>query len=1004
LFGFALDFQQPVYLLGLLLLPLMGWWGWRSLSGMGPGRRVVAILLRCAVLTSIVLALAEVQWVRTSDRLAVIYVLDRSLSISPEQTQQAIQFINRSRGEQRHRRPGDLSGVIVFGREAAVELPPLEQDVPLVRVEALVDGDATDLAAALRLARACFPADCAKRLVVLSDGNENLERALDEARALSRDQIGIDVVPLRRARRGDVAVDKVSIPPEVRRGTPFDVRIVLENTHQATAADAGKTSGRLRVFRRSGSQEQLVTEQPVELEPGKRVFSFREELPAADFYTYAVEYVPDDASVDRLPENNRATAFAHVRGNGRVLLIEDWSRPGEYGHFVERLRAADIDVDIQPSNRLFNDLAELQRYDTVILANVPRASGNDAEDVSLFSDEQIEMLVRNTQEMGSGLVMLGGPESFGAGGWNHTALERAMPVDFQVKNLKVAPIGALMLVIDRSGSMSGEKLEMSKAAAAAAARSLGSRDFLGIVAFDTDAHWVVPLARLGDGATVGRRLAQLGADGGTNMMPGMQAGYDALSRIDAAVKHMIVLTDGQTEQGNFQRLSQQMRGQGITTTSVAIGSDAAIQLMQTIAVAGGGKFYRVDQPRTIPRIFMKEAMRVARPLVFEEPSGFTPRVEASHEMLGSISGPLPPLTGFVLTTRKEGPLVEVPIISPQPAPAPHPILAGWTYGLGRTVAWTTDVGQRWASSWTAWDNYDKLFAQIVRWSMRPTDSDGKLNVFAEAREGKLRVVVQAMDQDDQLLNFLPLGGSVVDPSMSRIDLPLTQFAPGRYVGECPLEKSGSYFVTVVAGPGIAPARVGVNVPYSAEFREAETNVGLLDRLAAQAPPGGQPGAVVTGLSAAADAPVGDVFRHDLPRGTARLACWHLMVLAGACLFFCDVFNRRVLVNAALFAPLTARLATLWRSPGAEPSPTVAIDRLRRRKEEVTGQLEQRRAATQMVEADLSELAPLDLPTTSQPAEPARNVTSQPAGDEPDDYTARLLKAKRAARTERGEKN
>ena len=523
--GYWLDFDRPAYLLLLAVVPIMWFWSRRSISALGRWRRWSALALRTLVLTGIVLALAEAHLVRSNDRLAVIYLLDQSLSISPEQGKAAIEFINKSRQEQRDRRRGDLAGVIVFGKQAAVELPPLDDDLPLVRVESQVDSEFTDLASALRLARACFPSDCAKRLVILSDGNENLESAAQEARSLVDAQIGIDVVPLHRAKLGDVAVEKITIPSEARRGTPFDVRIVLNNSRAESAASGPPASGRLRVFRRAGEREELISEQDVQVRPGKQVFSFREEINLPDFYTYEAHFVPDQAADDPMPQNDRATAFTQVYGNGRVLLVEDWSRPGEFDHLIERLRQANLEVEVRPSNQAFASLAELQRFDTVVLANVPRTSGEEAADITEFSNEQIDMLVRNTQQLGGGLVMLGGPSSFGAGGWTNTALEKAMPVDFQIKNAKVVASGALMLVIDHSGSMAGGKLEMSKAAAVAALKVLGERDYIGVVAFDSEATWVVPMAHVGDGRASARRIMRLGPAGGTNMLPGMTEGY-----------------------------------------------------------------------------------------------------------------------------------------------------------------------------------------------------------------------------------------------------------------------------------------------------------------------------------------------------------------------------------------------------------------------------------------------------------------------------------------------
>ncbi|MBL9122637.1 MAG: VWA domain-containing protein [Planctomycetaceae bacterium] len=999
LFNYSIDFDSPGWLVLLGVIPVLWLMGRQSLTALGKWRRMLALLGRAALVTGLVLALADVQIVRKTDRLAVIYLLDRSLSVSPTEGARAIEFINQSRAAYRDAGRGDLAGVIVFGRQASVELPPLAENVPLLTIETHVDPDFTDLASGLRLARACFPPDCAKRLVILSDGNENVESAREEAQALLDAEIGVDVVPLRQPRQADIAVEKVTLSREVQRGAPFEVRAVVNSL--AFDPNAGPVAGKLRVLRRSGVDEQLVAEEPIEVQPGRRVYSFRQQIEEPDFYTYDVQFVPAEPGEDGLPQNNRATAFTQVRGPGRVLLIEDGDHAGEYAHLAERLRAAQIDVDVRSSHNCFANLADLQRYDAVVMANVPRTSGG--ADLVQFSDEQIGMLVTNTQQLGAGLVLLGGPNSFGAGGWTNTPLEAAMPVDFQVKNAKVVPQGALLLVIDSSGSMSGDKIAMSRAAAVAAVQVLGERDFVGVVTFDSAATTVVPLQRVGTGAKIANRIGTIASGGGTNMMPGMEAGYAALMRADAAVKHMIVLTDGQTEGAGFEALSAQMRRRDITTTSVAIGSDAATGLMQRIATAGGGKFYRVENPRVIPRIFMKEAMRVARPLVYENPAGVRPQFVYPHEMLRGISEPVPPVTGYVLTTAKSNPLVEVSWTAPLPSPGTHPLLASWTYGLGRSAVLTTDAGQRWAKQWVAWENYDKLFAQLVRWSMRPTTGDSRFALATETRDGKLQVVINALDHDEGYLNFLVPRGTVIDPEMQSSELKIEQVAPGRYVAEAPAEKAGNYFVNIVPGPDMAPLRTGVNVSYSAEFRQiGDENNALLESLAQQTPPGGRAGRMLDIDQPTPAADDHNVFRRDLPQPTSRESCWHLLLFGVACLFFVDVLNRRVAFSLAPVQAVARRVTAAVSRRSADTEASEVLDRLRVKKQEVANRIDQLQAGARW-EGAATRSDALTEPLVAAASPVAATATAptleaQPSPEE-DSYTARLLKAKQKIRAE-----
>lgn len=1004
---YSLHFDRPFYLWLLAVVPLFWILGRHSLSALGGVRRWLALFLRTAVATALILALAGVELVRTNDRVTVIYLVDRSLSVPGEKSEALIEYVNRSVQEHRDVQREDRAGVIIFGADAAFEVPPLAAELSLPKnFETLVDTEATNLSDAIELARAAFPPDTSKRIVIVSDGNENVGDAWEQAQRLADSGIGIDVIPLARNATNEVAVEKVVLPTVAREGTPFDVRVVLHRS-QARGEAAHPVSGRLRVSRSVGDRDELLVEQPVTLDEEKHVFTFRDEAPAPDFYTYKARFIADDPQDDGVYQNNEATGFARVEGRGQVLLVEDWEHPGEFEHLIERLRANNVDVTVQSSDQLFTNLAELQRFDTVILANVARASAGNAQEVTEFSDQQIEMLVRNTQQMGAGLIMLGGPNSFGAGGWANTAVEEAMPVDFHVKNAKVVPTGALMLVLDTSGSMSGEKIELSKAAAIAAMKVLGERDLLGVVGFDSEAKTIVPLKRIDNYDHTARQISRMGAGGGTDMMPGLEMGYSAIRKAQAAVKHVIVLTDGQTNGSGFERIAATMKKAGITTTAVAVGSDAASGLLQGIANAGGGKFYQVTNPSAIPKIFMREAMTVARPLVFEDANGFAARQVYPHEMLNGLDGPLPPLTGFVMTTVKDHPLVESILRSDRPAAHTNTVLASWQYGLGRSVAFTSDAGQRWTKQWANWPGYDKFFSQMVRWSMRPSDDDGNLSVYAAVRDRQVELVVTALNEQDEYLNFLDLSGTIIAPDLTSTDIRLTQTAPGRYVGNFPALKPGSYFFSIHPAGGGAAIRGGISVPYSPEFANRESNAALLERLASIVPEGGKAGQVIPepADTKSLDEAVGvNVFRRDLPLASSRQSAWHVLAFIVACLFFADVFNRRVMVDPSwIYGKLALLRDRILRRERLQPAP-VAMARLQARKEAINRQLEERRAAarfepqegapagTTNVDVMAEAKSPTSAPRETQKPQPESHAPDK--DKEPESYTERLLKAKR----------
>jgi uncharacterized membrane protein len=972
---------------------------------------VAALVFRSALLLLVILALAGVQWVWKSDKLTVIYLLDQSDSIARAKRDLMLNYAIESVRQFRDQRREDRAGLIVFGREAAIEFPPFDDDLPDVKgVESYLGRtDATNLEAALKLAQASFPEDSAKRVVVITDGVETLGQAATTARRMAESGIGIDVVPIDLASKSEILVEKVDLPTEIRQGQPFETRVVVQRYQEGDRNEP--VQGRLRVVRSVGPREQILLDTPQTLDRDVNVFPIRDVIDQPAGYTYRAEFVPDDPLADALQQNNRADAFTFVRGKGRVLLIEDWSAAGEYALLVEALRRSEIEVDIQPSNELFTSLAELQAYDCVILAGVPRSSGESAEAIANFSDDQIEMLVRNTEQFGSGLLMLGGPSSFGAGGWSNTAIEKAMPVDFQIKNTKVDAVGALAMILHASEIAQGNYWQ--KRIARAAMEVLGPMDFCGVMQYGgMGDQWLWGdqngMSRVGPNRQA--MLSRLGTMQPGDMPqfePAMRRALTSLQATPASIKHLIIISDGDPVAPGPAVL-QGFQAAQIKVGTVAVGAHGAAghQVLQQIATATGGNYYVASNAAALPRIFMREAMRVAKPLVFEPAGGVQPEVTYPHEIVQGISRDLPDLKGFVLTSVKSSPLVEVPIRANKPGePENQTILATWNYGLGRTAVFTSDVGKRWAGEWAEWSGYDQFFTQLVRWAMRPTKSDAKFSVAATYDEGKVEIVVNALNQEDEFLNFLDMSAVAVGPDLKPLPVVMRQAAPGRYVGSIETDAAGSYLLNVLPGPGMAPLTTGVSVPFSDEYRIRQTNMNTLRQIAAMRPEGGQPGEVTIPLESKSLPQVLALnpYRAGLPQARSLQDIWPWCVVLGAVLLFCDVLVRRVAIDYAY--PLKWLIARARPRVKAEDvARQESLQRLRGRKTAVGQAIDQQRAASRFESSGPVSMETLDEAqrqrstdaAAATPAAPTLTEQSKEAG-----YTSRLLAAKKEAQKKTG---
>ena len=1002
----SFSFEYPWMLLLLLILPFIWLSSFWALSGLGPGRRIAALLFRTTLLLLIIFAVAGVQWVWKSDKLTVIYLLDQSDSIARAKRDLMLNYAIQSVREFRDDRRDDRAGLIVFGREAAIEFPPFNDDLPDVKgVESYLGRtDATNLEAALKLAQASFPEDTAKRVIVVTDGVETLGSAAATAQRMADSGIGIDVVPIDLASKSEILVEKVDLPSDIRQGQPFETRVVVQRYQEGDGNEP--VQGRLKVTRSVGPREQILLDTPQTLDRDVNVFPIRDIIEQPAGYTYRAEFIPDDPMADALQQNNRADAFTFVRGKGRVLLIEDWNATGEYALLVEALRRGDIEVEIQPSDQLFTSLAELQAYDCVILAGVPRSSGETADAIANFSDEQVEMLVRNTEQFGSGLLMLGGPSAFGAGGWANTAIEKAMPVDFQIKNTKVDAVGALAMILHASEIAQGNYWQ--KRIARSAMEILGPMDFCGVMQYTALGDqwlWGDQNGMIRVGPNRQAMVSRLG-----NMVPGDMPDFEpamlraliSLKATPASVKHMIIISDGDPVPPS-NGILQAYKAAQIKVCGVAVGAHgpAGHQVLQKIATTTGGNYYVASNASALPRIFMREAMRVARPLVFEPADGVQPQITYPHEIVQGVARQLPDLKGFVLTSVKSSPLVEVPIRANKPGePDNQTILATWTYGLGRSAVFTSDVGKRWAGQWAEWPGYDQFFTQLVRWTMRPTKSDAKFSVAANYSEGKVEIVVNALNQEDEFLNFLDMSAVAVGPDLKPLPVIMRQAAPGRYVGSIESDTAGSYLLNISPGPGMAPLTTGVSIPFSDEYRIRQTNMNTLNQIAALRPEGGRAGTVTAPLEAKSLPEVLglNTYRAGLPQARSLQDIWPWCVVLGALCLFCDVFVRRVALDYAY--PVKWLIAqTKPRLKAEDVARQQSLERLRGRKTAVGQEIDQQRAATRFesegpVSTDTLDEAQRDRTGESRAAtQAAPSLTEQPKEG---GYTSRLLAAKKEA--------
>ncbi|HUE70741.1 MAG TPA: VWA domain-containing protein [Pirellulaceae bacterium] len=849
--GYSFELTHPLRLLGLAVLPLLAWYFYKSLVDLPRWQRGWSLGIRSLIVLLLVLALAGLTWLHPTHEPFVVFVVDQSVSVGDEGRKGADEFLTAALKEVGNK-PFHL---IPFA--AQPELPTKEVTKKESGVRGQEPGAAsppgTNLEAALEAAVASLPPGYVPQVVLLSDGNQTQGDAL---RAALRAGMPISTVPLATRKDPEAQVSSVGLPAQVRQGEPFYVEVVIDSNHD--------DEGLIQVYR---GDHQVVSERKT-IKKGENRFRFQQSIQTERLASFSARV--SGLKEDTLLDNNAESGLVYAAGKPRVLIVE--SDPKLIRELVMALEQEEIQVDVRPPQGMPDNLADLQNYELLVLSNVPATD---------LSQKQMEVARTYVQELGGGFMMLGGEQSFGLGGYYKTVLEEILPVRSDFEKEKEKPSLAMALVIDKSGSMDGDKIEMAKSAARSAAELLSNTDQVAVIAFDGDTYVVSEMQSAGNKGRISDDISRIESGGGTTMYPALEQAYEMLQSTVAKLKHVIVLTDGVSSPGDFAGLAQAMAQDRITVSTVAMGADSDTALLEEIAKTGQGRYYFADDPANVPQIFAKETVTASKSAIDEQP--FVPQVVRASQALKEIDLESAPfLLGYVMTRPK--PTCEV-ILATEKG---DPLLVWWRYGLGMTVAFTSDAKSRWAAEWLTWPGYGKFWAQVARHTMRKSDAKG-VAVEIASRGGIATVSLDSVDPSGRFLNQAETEMTLIDPLLASRKVSLVQTAPGRYTASFRTDKSGAYHLELTQkqnGQVVYRQSRGLSVGYSDELRLRPTNEPLLKSIAEAS--GGK-------YQMAA----GEVFAPQTRTALRPTPLWPWLVTAAALLLVLDVFLRRIDLNLLL---------------------------------------------------------------------------------------------------------
>jgi Mg-chelatase subunit ChlD/uncharacterized membrane protein len=817
-----MDLQSPALILLVapaVLLTLAA--ARRSAVGLSPARSVLSMTARCLLLLALGLVLAGARAVLPHEERTVVFALDASESITPATRQRLLDWTRRAWAAHQ---PGDRAALVVFGSKARVEVPPgIDYDPGELNLEGL-PRDRTALDQALRTSAGLLRRDeSERRVVLLSDGNGDADRAVREAMALASAGVAVTTVAVELTPSPrEVLVEDVSAPQVVSEDEPFLLKVVI----------VARTGGPARVHVEADGAHLSTHE--VELAPGSNQVALPQRLASA---TTALYRVSVEAPGDGDPANNAGGAFVRVRGRPRVLVIQGPVKD-EAGRVVathdqvarplaDALERAGLDVRVSGPDELPLGIEELAAYAVLVLGDVP---------ADRWTDEQMEAVRGWVFDQGGGLVALGGEQAFGLGGYYRTPIEEALPVSCSVRGKKVLPSLALVLCIDTSGSMqelvgTGSKLDLAKEGAVRTLELLQPFDRLGVIGFSGDPDWVVRLGDVEEPGPIAAKVRAMDVGGGTDIGAAIEEAHRVLKDEKAQIKHVVVLTDGKSSGAAWTRLTADYKRDRITLSTVGIGADIDRPLLTQLASATGGRFLYAADPRTVPRLLSKEAVTATKALLIEREV----KVRAVGDLGVEVDwASAPPLRGFVMTQVK--PEAELLLdTGPEETAEDGPLLARWRHGLGKAVAFTSDASARWSAPWIAWPGFDAVLGGAIGWAARDPQPPGFATTL-QVEQGEGRVRVRAETADGSPIHGLALEGRVSGPAGAAPVSPvrLEQVAPGTYEASFVATRPGAYFVQVAQerdGVAAAAGSAGAVLAYPREYRDLVSDTALLQRLA-----------------------------------------------------------------------------------------------------------------------------------------------------------------------------
>lgn len=823
------------------------------------GVKIGQLAVRLLLFLALIFALAGLNIKITGKNSATVYVLDISDSVRNKKDE-VIEFVNDSI---ENKKKNDTIGIVAFGADNKIE-QILSENPIFSQFQTEVDTSSTNLEEAVKIALSQIPEETAGRIVLISDGNENEGSLKNVAADVISSGYVFEIKKIEEEITDEVYVSDLTVPQDVGIGENFNIEVEVESnvsTNATVKLYAGRT---------------LKAQEQVYLQKGTNTYIFKDTQSDEGLKTYKVVVEADD---DTISVNNEFSAYTDIKTVLPLLIVE--GKEDNSINYRKIMDAIGIKYNVVSPSTVPNNIPDLMEYSAVVFVDVFLSDLRDG-----FTDV-IGDYVKNN---GGGFVITGGPNSYALGGYRGTVIEDVSPVYMDLRGENEIPSMAMCMVIDHSGSMSSgngviDNLSLAKSAASAAIDYLRPEDQVEVIAFDDSFSRVVPFTHVDKPGDIQQKISTISTEGGTNIYPALEAAVRDINETDAMIKHIILLTDGQDSNDEYDELLQIINDAGITLSTVAVGQGCNDYLLERLAREGGGRMFYTDLDSDLPRIFAQEVFLASNEYLVNET--FTPKIASNDAIIREVaSNGLPDLHGYVATTPKEQSIELVESFQNDP------ILAYWHYGLGKTVAWTSDVTGEWSSEYSDWDGTAQMWNNIIKFV---TDDNGIEGTYAEVEQNGNKATIKY--NTNKYSSDTKVEVNVYDENGDAKTIEMDPKKPGQYEAEFDTKSTGIYTINVQQKEKdevYSSINTAAIMQYSLEYRFYPDNT-LLEDFAASVG-----GMFIDKAS--------EVFEHKPEYVRARFSLWILLLIVSMIVFLIDIAVRRFHLSLAFIDRNAAKRA------------------------------------------------------------------------------------------------